>query len=192
MKTRTLLTQKEKALMSTGAVKRATRTRPSGALFGSVGVLLLLVAGVQGSGPASDAGEGAAAAFECTNATIQGTYGIQIQGTRPVPPPLGGGTETLVGVVIRTYDGAGSFTQIDNVKGSVTGITPDRVGAGHVSGELELLRRDSRGACTGHRDRGANGDRERRRRDTLRDHKSVDGERVGRRQENRRRQLGCF
>ncbi len=87
MKTRTLLTQKEKALMSTGAVKSATRTRPSGALFGSVGVLLLLVAGVQGSGPASEAGEGAAAAFECTNATIQGTYGIQFRARDPSRHP---------------------------------------------------------------------------------------------------------
>ena len=30
----------------------------------------------------------------CTEATIRGTYGIQMQGTNPVPPPLGGGIQT--------------------------------------------------------------------------------------------------
>jgi hypothetical protein len=68
--------------------------------------------------------------FECSDRTIQGTYGGQVQGTRSVPPALGGGTELVVGVVIRTYDGFGNFSQIDNVKGSVTGITPDRPGSG--------------------------------------------------------------
>lgn len=65
----------------------------------------------------------------CSAATIAGTYGIQLQGTRTVPPPTGG-METLIGVVVRTYDGVGTVTQIDNVKGSVTGIVPDRPGAG--------------------------------------------------------------
>lgn len=69
-------------------------------------------------------------AFECSDRTLEGTYGIQIQGTRPVPPPLGGGTELVIGVVIRTYDGFGNYTQIGNVKGSVTGITPDQPGFG--------------------------------------------------------------
>jgi hypothetical protein len=68
--------------------------------------------------------------FECSDRTIQGTYGVQLQGTRSVPPALGGGTELVIGVVIRTYDGFGNFSQIDNVKGSVTGITPDRPGSG--------------------------------------------------------------
>ena len=44
-----------------------------------------------------------------------------MQGTGPVPPPLGGGIQSLIGVVTRTYDGMGNFTQIDNVHGSVTG-----------------------------------------------------------------------
>jgi hypothetical protein len=68
--------------------------------------------------------------FRCTEATLRGTYGIQMQGTNPVPPPLGGGIQTVIGVVVRTYDGAGGFTQVDNVKGAVTGIVPDRPGAG--------------------------------------------------------------
>jgi len=33
-------------------------------------------------------------------------------------------------VVLRSYDGNGNFTQVDNVKGSVSGIVPDRPGAG--------------------------------------------------------------
>lgn len=63
----------------------------------------------------------------CTDATIRGTYGVQMQGTIPAP---GGGTQAVVGVAVRTYDGAGSFTQIDNLKGAVTGIVPDRPGSG--------------------------------------------------------------
>ena len=39
-----------------------------------------------------------------------------MQGTAPVPPPLGGGIQNVVGVVTRTYDGMGNFTQIDNVQ----------------------------------------------------------------------------
>jgi hypothetical protein len=64
----------------------------------------------------------------CSDATIEGTYGIQISGTRPSAP--GGPIESVVGVVIRHYDGVGGFTQIDNVKGSITGIVPDREGSG--------------------------------------------------------------
>jgi len=36
----------------------------------------------------------------------------------------------VIGVVLRTYDGEGHFTQVDNVKGSLTGISPDRPGVG--------------------------------------------------------------
>jgi len=97
------------------------------ALLVSAG-LLLLVAGIQGSGPGS--GDSQNTVFQCSNATIHGTYGIHLQGTGPVPPPLGGGIQTLIGVVTRTYDGMGNFSQIDNVHGSVTGITYDRPGSG--------------------------------------------------------------
>ncbi len=68
----------------------------------------------------------------CTEATIRGDYGIQIQGTGPAP---GGLTESVIGVVHRTYDGRGNIEQVDNVKGSITGIVPDRQGFGayHVN-----------------------------------------------------------
>jgi spore coat protein CotH len=74
------------------------------------------------------AGTGDSHRFECNNKLLKGTYGIQMQGTRPVP----GGTEleTVIGVVIRTYDGSGNFTQVDNIKGAESGIVPDRPGAG--------------------------------------------------------------
>jgi hypothetical protein len=95
------------------------------ALLVSAGLLLLLVSGIQGSGQ-----RGSVGGFECTDATIRGTWGTHMQGTGPVPPPLGGGIQSLVGVVTRTYDGVGNFTQIDNIHGSVTGWTPDRPGSG--------------------------------------------------------------
>ena len=37
-------------------------------------------------------------------ATLRGSYGVQMQGTRPVPPPTDG-FESVIGIVIRTYDG---------------------------------------------------------------------------------------
>jgi hypothetical protein len=36
----------------------------------------------------------------------------------------------VIGVVMREYDGLGQFTQVSNVKGSITGWVPDRVGDG--------------------------------------------------------------
>jgi hypothetical protein len=36
----------------------------------------------------------------------------------------------VIGVVLRNYDGAGQFTQVDNIKGSMSGLAPDRPGFG--------------------------------------------------------------
>ena len=58
----------------------------------------------------------------CSEATLQGAYGLQFQGTRPVRPPFPPGIESFIGVAIRTYDGQGQFTQISNVHGSVIGV----------------------------------------------------------------------
>jgi hypothetical protein len=63
----------------------------------------------------------------CSEATVRGDYGIQLQGTRPAP---GGLTESVVGIVLRTYDGQGNFDQVSNVKGSITGTVPDAQGFG--------------------------------------------------------------
>jgi hypothetical protein len=61
----------------------------------------------------------------CTVATLEGAYGLQFQGTRPVRPPFPPGIESFIGVAIRTYDGQGQFTQISNVHGSVIGVEAD-------------------------------------------------------------------
>ena len=63
----------------------------------------------------------------CSEATVRGDYGIQIQGTRPAP---GGLTEAVIGIVFRTYDGEGNFSQVSNLKGSITGPNPDSQSVG--------------------------------------------------------------
>jgi hypothetical protein len=99
------------------------------ALIGLALTALVVSGGVSG-GIGGSAGAMEGEGFRCSEATIRGTYGIQMQGTNAVPPPLGGGLQNVIGVVVRTYDGAGSFEQVDNIKGSVTGIVPDRPGSG--------------------------------------------------------------
>ena len=111
------------------ATTTVTITAALALLFLAVGGLQLRAGGANDGANAAKPEQGGGG-LQCSNAAISGTYGMQIQGTRPVPPCLGGGTETVIGVLVRTYDGAGNFTQVDNVKGSVTGITPDRLGAG--------------------------------------------------------------
>jgi hypothetical protein len=84
------------------------------------------LAGVRGFGQE----ERLVKAFErhrCSEETLYGTYGIQIQGTRPAGP---GVTESVIGVVMRTYDGEGGFTQVANLHGSLTGATLDVAGSG--------------------------------------------------------------
>jgi hypothetical protein len=90
-------------------------------------VTALVAIGIAWSAAASNALAHGGGGKPCSNATLHGTYGIQMQGTRGVP---GGGTESVIGVVVRNYDGQGGVTQVDNIKGSITGIVPDRPGAG--------------------------------------------------------------
>jgi hypothetical protein len=72
----------------------------------------------------------------CSNETLKGTYGLAIGGTRPAPfVPVGapgyvGQFEQVLGTVIQIFDGKGNFTQVDNVKGTIAGIVPDRPGRG--------------------------------------------------------------
>lgn len=87
----------------------------------------------------------AAAAFgqdsppACSNETLQGSYGLTVTGTVPAPfvlpqffhPP--GTLEQIAGIVIQTFDGKGNFTQVDNVKGTLSGIVLDRPGRGTYS-----------------------------------------------------------
>lgn len=67
----------------------------------------------------------------CTNATMKGSFGYVVSGTRPSSPT--GPIEAFVGSVIRTFDGEGTFTQIDNIHGAVSGVVPDRPGRGTYS-----------------------------------------------------------
>ena len=56
---------------------------------------------------------------KCSNATLKGDYGALIQGIRGIGPGL---TEMFVGTSLRTYDGAGRFTEAAaNQHGAITG-----------------------------------------------------------------------
>ena len=102
--------------------------RKSGAALAIIGVAVLV--GTQ-AGARSENGENRMTRG-CSEATLRGTYGIQIQGTRLAPPPAPPGTtESVIGVIVRHYDGGGNFTQVNNEKGSVSGVGPvDREGFG--------------------------------------------------------------
>jgi hypothetical protein len=63
----------------------------------------------------------------CQNRTLRGDYGILVSGIRGVGP---GRTEQFVGVALRTYDGNGGFTQVDNSHGTVTGAQRDAPATG--------------------------------------------------------------
>jgi hypothetical protein len=85
---------------------------------------VIVAVGIGGAGVigANDQDNGKGNSKPCSEATVGGDYGIQIQGTRPAP---GGLTEAVIGIVHRTYDGQGNFTQVSNLKGSITGTNPD-------------------------------------------------------------------
>jgi hypothetical protein len=96
-----------------------------------VSIGLALLVGTQGSGARSGTDE-TRLRRGCSEATLRGAYGIQIQGTRPAAPPAPAGSiESVIGVIVRQYDGEGGFTQINNEKGSINGLGPvDRAGFG--------------------------------------------------------------
>ena len=58
----------------------------------------------------------------CSNRTLRGDYGILVSGVRGLGP---GQVESFVGTALRTYDGHGHFTQVDNGHGQVTGFQKD-------------------------------------------------------------------
>jgi hypothetical protein len=96
---------------------------------GALAAASVVVGGAWAASPATVAASGDGAGRRgCREATLRGAFGIQMQGTRPSGP--GGPIESMVGVVIRHYDGQGEFTQVDNVKGSISGLVPDREGFG--------------------------------------------------------------
>jgi hypothetical protein len=81
----------------------------------------------------------------CSEATLKGAYGIQMQGTRPAPPQPTE-IESVIGVVIRRYDGQGGFTQVDYVKGAISGIVEDSEGEGREGEGTYEVNADCTGA----------------------------------------------
>jgi hypothetical protein len=69
----------------------------------------------------------------CSNATLKGDYGFILTGTSATGPPPAL-LQQIIGVGMVHFDGAGNFTQTDNIHGSITGFTaPDRPGRGTYS-----------------------------------------------------------
>jgi len=101
------------------------KTKSTGTFFHSSWAAAIAFTALCSTQAMSDDGRGK----PCSNFTIRGDYGIQVQGSRNTPPP-NVVTENVIGVLIRKFDGYGNFEQVDNVKGSVSGIVPDRQGAG--------------------------------------------------------------
>lgn len=75
----------------------------------------------------------------CSNATLTGAYGVSSIGTQPAPSVLPnllfvpGSIEQAIGLSIQIFDGQGSFSQTDNMKGSASGVTTNRSGSGTYS-----------------------------------------------------------
>ena len=67
----------------------------------------------------------------CSNQTLKGTYANSLHGLIFIP----GGSAPLVlaGVVKTTYDGNGTFTQVDAVSDNGSGVTGWRPGSGTYS-----------------------------------------------------------
>ena len=80
---------------------------------------LAVIVGLSLTGTATAADDGA---WGCTNSTLRGDYGILVLGIRGLGP---GVRESFVGTALRTYDGNGQFTQIDNGHGEITGFKQD-------------------------------------------------------------------
>ena len=73
---------------------------------------------------------------KCTTETLKGAYGVLLTGTNlaavvaPGRAGLVGQLQQAIGTDIIVFDGKGNFTQTDNVKGTVSGLSPDRPGSG--------------------------------------------------------------
>jgi hypothetical protein len=90
-------------------------------------LIAVLAAGVQAD---NDNGR------RCSIATLKGSYGYTITGTRPVPgSPLQ--FEQIIGVGVRDYDGQGGFTQVDTTKGASAGAAVDIPTSGTYSIEAD-------------------------------------------------------
>lgn len=86
---------------------------------------LSMILGITGAGLLG----GTLEAQPCSVATMKGEWGIVVNILSRQSAP-NGPLEQAVGTLIRRYDGAGGFTQVDNVHGAISGYTPDRPGKG--------------------------------------------------------------
>jgi len=86
------------------------------------------------------AGEGR----DCSVATLKGTYGTIVTGTRPSGPPPAP-LEQMIAVALTHFDGQGRSTGTDNIHGSISGAATDRPATGtytikeDCSGTMTLL-----------------------------------------------------
>ena len=97
---------------------RVRSMRRAGAVAMATG--LAVIVGLSLSGTATAAHDDGPRG--CSNRTLRGDYGILVSGIRGLGP---GVTESFVGTALRTYDGDGQFTQIDNGHGEITGFRQD-------------------------------------------------------------------
>jgi hypothetical protein len=65
----------------------------------------------------------------CNLASLKGTYGTILSGTKPSGPPPAP-LEQFIGVALSTFDGLGNSTGIDNINAAISGVTTDRPGTG--------------------------------------------------------------
>jgi hypothetical protein len=64
----------------------------------------------------------------CSVKTLRGAYGVQWIGTRPYPNLRAHPRSSRpLPIAIQTFDGAGNFTQVSNVKGAVAGLEPENI-----------------------------------------------------------------
>jgi hypothetical protein len=78
----------------------------------------------------------------CNLASLKGTYGTILTGTKPSgapPAPL----EQFTGLALSTFDGQGHSTGIDNIHGVLSGVIADRPGTGTYT-----INADCSGAAT--------------------------------------------
>jgi hypothetical protein len=85
-----------------------------------------LMAGIQFRGTPAGLVPVVQAHTGCSNSSLRGNYGFQINGTIVGLGPIGG-------VALITFDGEGNFTQTDNVTVNGFPIVPNRPGSGTYS-----------------------------------------------------------
>ena len=111
-------------LHDTGSAQSAQVTTRAGSLRRAVLIAmatgLAIIVGLSLSGTATAANDDDERG--CSNRTLRGDYGILVSGIRGLGP---GVSESFVGTALRTYDGHGQFTQMDNGHGQITGFQQD-------------------------------------------------------------------